>query len=751
MLSARQIRMKPFWPTFLLFILLVFKSTSLVFAQAQPRTALEAKNVLILHSHEANAPVFIATDKGLLNTLESGGIPRLNQFFNSLDLRGNPSPEYRGLQVNDMRLRYSRRKVDMIITMYPEALEFVLKDCKDILPDVPILAMYLPLGFELPKTNRSIIGHSASLDINGTLEIALKLVPGAKRVYVVSGEHEVDRMIENEARRHFEKWQSRLEFRYLSGMPFEEILGTLSTAPPDSIVLLLIYSQDIQGRSYTSPNLTNQLSKASAAPVFGLLDVALGYGIVGGSLINFERIGTRAGKLTLDILKGTRTPESIAEFLDVPPVAMFDWQKLRHWNLSEAALPKKSIVINREVSFWDFRDYIITGLVVMMGQSFLVAGLIMQRRRRRWAEESLRQKTKELDQFFNVTLDLLCVANTDGYFLRLNPAWERILGYTREELMARRFFDFIHPDDLAKTQEIVSTLASQVDVPSFVNRYRCKDGTYRWMEWTAVPAENLIYAAARDITERLEVDAEARQRREELAHVSRIATMGELTTSLAHEINQPLAAIRSNAEAAQRFLSQAAPDISEVRQILDDIIRDDRRAGDVVQKVRALVRKEKPHRELLDLNKAIQEVVALVRGESLLQGLSVTTELSPDLKRVRGDRVQLEQVVLNLILNSAAAMKTAPQTQRKIVLKTAMQDSGTVKASVTDFGTGIDENTIDRLFEPFYTTKPEGLGMGLSISQRIIHAHGGSMQASNNPDGGATFTFTLPAREGDPT
>ena len=129
-----------------------------------------------------------------------------------------------------------------------------------------------------------------------------------------------------------------------------------------------------------------------------------------------------------------------------------------------------------------------------------------------WAEASLRQRTEELDQFFNVTLDLLCIANTDGYFLRLNPAWERILGYTREELMAQRFLDFVHPDDLDRTREAVSTLASQQKVFSFENRYRCKDGTYRWLEWSSAPAGKLIYAAARDVTERKQAEEALEER-----------------------------------------------------------------------------------------------------------------------------------------------------------------------------------------------------------------------------------------------
>jgi PAS domain S-box-containing protein len=387
-------------------------------------------------------------------------------------------------------------------------------------------------------------------------------------------------------------------------------------------------------------------------------------------------------------------------------------------------------------------------MVFILLQSLLIISLLVQKRRRELAEKSLRQKSKELDQFFDVSLDLLCIANTDGYFLHLNPVWESVLGYSREELMAHRFLDFVHPDDRVRTREAVSALSSQGKVIHFDNRYRCKDGSHRWLEWNAAAVGNVIYAAARDITKRLHAESEARQRREELAHVTRVATLGELTAALAHEINQPLTAILSNAEAAQRFLSRAEPDIGEVRQILEDIVLDDRRAGDVVQKVRSLVRKEKPYDELLDINEAIQDVVALIRGDALLQGLSITMELNPKLKLIHGDRIQLQQVILNLILNSAAAMRDAPRAQRKIIVRTTMPDNLTVEVSVTDSGTGIDENNVERLFEAFYTTKAEGLGMGLSISQTIVKAHGGNLKASNNPEGGATFAFTLAVQQG---
>ena len=719
-------------------------------AQAQPRNPLSEKNVLILHALEANMPLNVRTDRAIMASLEAGGVGLKAQFYEYLDLHRHPGVQHRQHLAELLRIRYDDHKIDAIITLYPEALQFVLDEGRTIFPDAPIVALYMYPGFDASKTGRRIFQHVLMNDIAGTFEIALKLVPEAKSVYVVSGVHPLDKKNEAQARLGLQKWEGRLDFRYLTDMSLEEMLAAISGTPRETIILYLAVSADNTGKTYNPRDVAERLSRVANGPVFGLYESILGYGIAGGSLVSYDGIGTQAGQLALNILSGTQGSENTPAALDVPPVPMFDWRQLRRWNLSESALPKGSIVVNREFTFWDLKYYIIGALAFVIAQSFLIAGLLVQKRRKRSAEESLRQKTEELDQFFNLSLELLCIANTDGYFLRLNPAWERSLGYSREELLAKRFLDFVHPDDLDRTHKAVSTLASQQKVIYFENRYRCKDGTYRWLEWTSAPAGNLIYAAARDVTERLKEEAEARQRRDELAHVTRIAMMGELTTSLAHEINQPLTAILSNAEAAQRFLSQAAPDISEVRQILGDIIRDDRRASDVVRKVRALVKKEKLRDEPLDLNEVIEEVVDLIRGDSLLQGLSIATDLSPGLAAIHGDGIQLQQVILNLILNGAAAMRNSPSGQRKIIVRTAMLDGRTVKAFVTDFGTGIDENNIERLFEPFYTTKPEGLGMGLSISQTIIKAHGGTMEAWNNREGGATFAFTLPAHQGDP-
>ncbi len=711
-------------------------------AQTQPQVDLRGMNILIVHSLEGSAPVFVETDKGLITKLESGGIPRVNQFIETLDLRRNPGREHRRLLVEQMRVRYGHRKLDMIITMYPEAVEFVLRDCRDTFAGVPLLALYLPQSFELPERDRLIIGHSATRDIIGTLEIALKLVPGVKRVYVVSGSHPNDRAVEDQAHRDLKKWETRLEFLYLNHMSFKDILTTLSRAPRDSVLLLLIFSQDIAGIGYTAPDVTRQLNQVSTVPIFGLLDAGLGFGITGGSLINFERIGNKAGEMVLDLLKQVPPPVNVAGALNVPPLPMFDWRQLRRWNLSEAALPKGSVVINREVTIWDFRYYIFGGFVIILAQTLLVIGLLVQRGRKRMAEKSLWQKTQELDEFFNVSLDILSIANTDGFFLRLNPAVERVLGYTREELTAQPLFEFIHPDDVEKTREAISALRSQEKLFSFHNRYRCKDGSYRWLEWSANAVGDRIYAAARDLTERNRAELEALEARRELTRMDRLSRMGELTASIAHELNQPLTSILSNAGAALRFIKSGSLDMNELTEILEDIARDDKRAANIIRSLRSLVGPKDEEREVINMNDLLAETIALFNSEAIIHKIRLEGQFEDSLPSVTANRVQLQQVVINLLMNAAESMKE--HEHKRITVATRTVDGNKIQVAVRDSGTGISEQELGRIFEPFFTTKRSGLGMGLSLARSIIEAHAGHIWAENNPDGGTTFYFDLP-------
>ena len=352
----------------------------------------------------------------------------------------------------------------------------------------------------------------------------------------------------------------------------------------------------------------------------------------------------------------------------------------------------------------------------------------------------------------------IAILDKQGTILAVNEAWERFarqngafslagLGCGVNYLeVCRRSIQ--RPSDCAgrALNGILSVLDGKKDI--FSIEYPCDSPSEsRWFFMKVMPfrsPEGGVVVSHTDITERKTAELEAQLRREELTHVTRIITIGELAMALSHEINQPITAILCNAEAARRFLSHPAPDMDELRNILDDIIRDDRRAGEVIERMRALVKKETPRREMVVLNDAVRETIALVRSASLLGEISWAAELAPELPAVQGDRVQLQQVLLNLLLNATTAMKNTPRTLRKLVIRTAMRDSRTVMVSVEDSGTGIDQDITDHLFEPFCTTKADGLGMGLAISQTIIKAHSGRIWAENNAERGATFHFTLP-------
>jgi two-component system sensor kinase FixL len=277
-------------------------------------------------------------------------------------------------------------------------------------------------------------------------------------------------------------------------------------------------------------------------------------------------------------------------------------------------------------------------------------------------------------------------------------------------------------------------------------------GNVRWLQTVKRPiidadgTARQVLGASSDITQRRETEMQLKAQRAELAHVARISTMGELAASLAHELNQPLTAILSNAQAALRFLTGEPVDLDEVRDILQDIVADDNRASEVVRHIRALVKKEEPKFDALDVAALIREVIELARSDAIMHHVRVRVSLESenDLPPALGDKVQLQQVVLNLMLNAFDAMNDSPESDREVTLQVGLDGGKVIRVAVRDRGTGLRGDTMDKIFQPFYTTKPHGLGMGLSICRSIIEAQGGRLWAENNPGRGATFYFTIP-------
>jgi C4-dicarboxylate-specific signal transduction histidine kinase len=253
-----------------------------------------------------------------------------------------------------------------------------------------------------------------------------------------------------------------------------------------------------------------------------------------------------------------------------------------------------------------------------------------------------------------------------------------------------------------------------------------------------------------DVTRRKRAELEVQKQREELTHLTRVNMLGELSGALAHELNQPLTAILSNAQAAQRFLEQDNMDLQEVREILADIVEEDKRAGEVIGRLRLLLKKGEIHHVPVDVNEIVMDAMKLVRNDLLNQCVQVETTLASNPPLVQGDKVQLQQVLLNLIMNACDAMSGIPPVERRVHISTeAVEDDG-VRVSICDRGRGIPAADLEQIFTPFMTTKPHGMGLGLAVCRTIITAHGGQIWASDNPDRGACVRFTLPPIAGGP-
>src|SRR5580700_468470 len=247
-----------------------------------------------------------------------------------------------------------------------------------------------------------------------------------------------------------------------------------------------------------------------------------------------------------------------------------------------------------------------------------------------------------------------------------------------------------------------------------------------------------------EINEHQRAEEALQKAQAELAHVSRLMTLGELTASISHEVNQPIAAVVTNGQVCLRLLALETPRPDDVRTTVERIVRDANRASEVIQRIRALAKRSEPQMVSLDINEVIREATLLVQREVLSHGVSLRTELSSALPHVLGDRIQLQQVVINLLINGVEAMASITDRPREIIIRSQLHEDGLVLAAVLDSGIGIDSETAEKLFSAFFTTKPSGMGMGLSISRSIIRAHGGRLWVSPNADHGAAFQFTVP-------
>jgi len=379
----------------------------------------------------------------------------------------------------------------------------------------------------------------------------------------------------------------------------------------------------------------------------------------------------------------------------------------------------------------------------------LVAQIFANALARKRADQALHESEELNRATFEQAAVGIAHVGTDGRWLRVNDKLCAIVGYPRDELLKLTFQDITHPEDLETDRNFVrQVLSGEIQNYSMEKRYLCKDHSLVWINLsvslvrTAAGAPLHFISVVQDITERKRAELEAQELCGNLTHLTRVNTLSVLSGSLAHELNQPLGIILSNAQAAQELLLQQPPDVAEVQAILSDIVAADRHASEVIERLRAMLKRGQVSLQPLALNHVLDEVLHLTQADLIGRGVTVVCELAPDLPPIAGDRVQLQQVALNLILNAADAMATHAPEARRLHLQTRLHQ-GRVRTSVRDEGGGLPAD-VERLFEPFYTTKPQGLGLGLAICRSILAGHHGRLWAEPHPERGAIFHFELP-------
>jgi signal transduction histidine kinase len=763
-------------------------------------TLPERPRVLLLYTESRILPAIVKVDEAIRSRIAASGLTP--EFLTEyLDLSWGGDRNYPEQLLQFLRVKHGDRKFDVVIAAGAEAFRFALSSRARLFPGTPIVFCGVPPGtvddHDLPP---DVTGVWMMFDGASTLDAAIRLQPGARHVVVVGGAAAADKLYVRGVERQLAGRLSGRDVTYLEGLTLEDLRERLSRLSGDTIVLFVSIARDGAGRVFVPSEALRLIAPFSRAPIYGVADTFIGLGIVGGYLVNFETQGTRAADIAVRLLRrdpGWRVAPALAG-----NVYTFDARQLERWGLSEASLPPGSVVVNRTRSLWaQYRWWIVAATAMIGLQALLIVGLLVQRRRRRRAETILRDRLgfetlvsgltatfvgrpggdilpgvqdglRRVGEHLGLDRATIVQAARQGDVVEVVHAWVApgvppppapiplarlpwaLARLGRGEIVRFERVSEL-PDEAAVDRHTLAMLGitAAVSIPLMAGGNRLGALTLtllgRERAWPDDLVERLQFVAgifSSALLHYRHVNELAMLRRD-LNHVGRVASMGELAASFAHELNQPLTAILSNAEAAEQMIDEGIHDLKSLREIVADIAADDQRASEIIRRLRAFVKKDQSFRAPVDINAVIGDVVSLLQNDAIIHGVTVDVDgLDAQLPPVLVDRVQVQQVIVNLMMNALEAVRGA--SERRIVVGATRADSA-IQVRVTDSGGGIAAADLEQIFAPFYTTKPSGLGMGLSIARSLIEGHGGRLSVHSAPGRGATFVLTLPAMPRD--
>jgi PAS domain S-box-containing protein len=483
-----------------------------------------------------------------------------------------------------------------------------------------------------------------------------------------------------------------------------------------------------------------EVVETSRVPVYSMVDAHVGHGVVGGMVSDIPHNTRQLAMIAMRLANGTPVG-------DVPPVLaatlpMFDWRQLEKWGIPESRLPEGSIVLFRPQTIWSQYSYHVAAAIGVVSAQFVTIGLLLfLKQRRARAEAALRASEARNTAILKTVPDLMFILSSDGVFLDYHAKDPAELFVPPEQFLGRNSRDIFPPDfaEMFERRLQEAVRSGQIVVFEYAlpmhearRQYECRMVRY---------STDNVMAIVRDVTLRHQSEAQLHLAQTDLANATRVRVLAEMAAGIAHEVNQPITAIVMNAQTGLRQIAEQ-PHAGILQEVLHDIVSDGKRAAEVIGRVRDMVTQAPPRMSALDINDVVRDVIAL--SARTLQARDVRLQL--DLARLPptiGDPVQLQQVLLNLIVNGIDAMQENPPSARLLSIR-SVKSSGGVAVRVSDSGQGLTEEVLQRLFMPFFSTKINGMGIGLSISRSIAELHGGHLRIVQNSGQGATFELELP-------